>query len=174
MAEALLIALMSSISSSCGSSVCSSEESWDRGTCVCAAPYGGMLCAEVTIPAEATRPASAVLHANRPVLCLAQGLRAEKDEVEARIGELAEGIAQDLGLILDKTIKLEWHKAANTRTRCLRITQVRGFAGAQPPGLRFGAFPGVSLPHHLSSLHALVALQMPVVSYGNRPFRLYR
>jgi DNA mismatch repair protein MSH2 len=25
--------------------------------------------------------------------------------------------------VLDKTIKLEWHKAANTRTRCLRITQ---------------------------------------------------
>jgi hypothetical protein len=25
--------------------------------------------------------------------------------------------------VLDKTIKLEWHKAANARTRCLRITQ---------------------------------------------------
>lgn len=44
--------------------------------------------------------------------------------MEARIGELAEGVAADLGLILDKTIKLEWHKVANTRTRCLRITQV--------------------------------------------------
>jgi hypothetical protein len=32
--------------------------------------------------------------------------------------------AEDLGLIMDKTIKLEWHKLANTRTRCLRITQV--------------------------------------------------
>jgi hypothetical protein len=32
--------------------------------------------------------------------------------------------ADDLGLIMDKTIKLEWHKVANTRTRCLRITQV--------------------------------------------------
>ncbi len=30
-----------------------------------------------------------------------------------------------MGLILDKTIKLEWHKVANTRTRCLRITQVQ-------------------------------------------------
>lgn len=30
--------------------------------------------------------------------------------------------ASDLGLLLDKTIKLEWHRAANTRTRCLRIT----------------------------------------------------
>ena len=30
--------------------------------------------------------------------------------------------AGDLGLELGKTIKLEWHKAANTRLRCLRIT----------------------------------------------------
>ena len=33
-------------------------------------------------------------------------------------------IAEDLGLIMDKTVKLEWHKLSNTRTRCLRITQV--------------------------------------------------
>ncbi len=26
---------------------------------------------------------------------------------------------------MDKTVKLEWHKLSNTRTRCLRITQVR-------------------------------------------------
>lgn len=32
-------------------------------------------------------------------------------------------IAEDLGLIMDKTVKLEWHKLSNTRTRCLRITQ---------------------------------------------------
>ena len=25
---------------------------------------------------------------------------------------------------MDKTVKLEWHKLSNTRTRCLRITQV--------------------------------------------------
>ena len=31
--------------------------------------------------------------------------------------------AEDLGLIMDKTVKLEWHKLSNTRTRCLRITQ---------------------------------------------------
>ena len=24
---------------------------------------------------------------------------------------------------MDKTVKLEWHKLSNTRTRCLRITQ---------------------------------------------------
>lgn len=35
----------------------------------------------------------------------------------------SQAVAKDLGLVLDKTIKLEWHKAANTRTRCLRITQ---------------------------------------------------
>lgn len=28
----------------------------------------------------------------------------------------------DLGLELGKTLKLEWHKASNQRTRCLRIT----------------------------------------------------
>jgi hypothetical protein len=27
-----------------------------------------------------------------------------------------------LGLELGKTLKLEWHKASNQRTRCLRIT----------------------------------------------------
>lgn len=32
-------------------------------------------------------------------------------------------VAGDLGLILDKTLKLEWHRTNNTRTRCLRITQ---------------------------------------------------
>lgn len=34
----------------------------------------------------------------------------------------AAAAASDLGLDLDKTLKLEWHKASNTRTRCLRIT----------------------------------------------------
>ena len=31
--------------------------------------------------------------------------------------------AGDLGLIMNKTIKLEWHRLNNSRTRCLRITQ---------------------------------------------------
>ncbi|KAF6256271.1 DNA mismatch repair protein [Scenedesmus sp. NREL 46B-D3] len=52
-----------------------------------------------------------------------QSLRDDKDAVEAEIASLAAAAAKDLGLILDKTIKLEWHKAANTKTRCLRITQ---------------------------------------------------
>mmetsp|Transcript_2038 Transcript_2038/g.4816 ORF Transcript_2038/g.4816 Transcript_2038/m.4816 type:complete len:932 (-) Transcript_2038:357-3152(-) len=49
-------------------------------------------------------------------------LKEEKDGVEARIEELAQAIASDLGLIMDKSIKLEWHKVNNTRTRCVRIT----------------------------------------------------
>ncbi|GFR44787.1 hypothetical protein Agub_g6119, partial [Astrephomene gubernaculifera] len=46
-----------------------------------------------------------------------------KAALEEEIGGLAQSAADDLGLILDKSIKLEWHRAANTRTRCLRITQ---------------------------------------------------
>ena len=59
----------------------------------------------------------------------AQELRSAKDTVEARIGDIAEDIASDLGLQMDKSIRLEWYKVANTRTRCLRITQ----AGSLPP-----------------------------------------
>lgn len=58
-----------------------------------------------------------------PPLTRPQALRDEKDEVEADINRLAAAAAKDLGLVLDKTLKLEWHKAANSRTRCLRITQ---------------------------------------------------
>ena len=46
----------------------------------------------------------------------------EKRGVEEEIQTLAEAAAEDLGLVLDKTVKLEWHKAANQRLRCLRIT----------------------------------------------------
>ncbi|KAK9842053.1 hypothetical protein WJX81_006373 [Elliptochloris bilobata] len=49
-------------------------------------------------------------------------LRGTKDEVEERIDTIAKQIAGDLGLQLDKQVKLEWHRAANTRTRCMRIT----------------------------------------------------
>ena len=55
--------------------------------------------------------------------CL-QELRAEKDEAEKKIDKITCDIASDLGLIMDKTIRLEWYKVSNTRTRCLRITQV--------------------------------------------------
>lgn len=50
-------------------------------------------------------------------------MRDEKDEIESEISRLAGSAAKDLGLVMDKSIKLEWHKASNSRTRCLRITQ---------------------------------------------------
>lgn len=53
-----------------------------------------------------------------------QELRSAKDKVESTIGDVAEDIATDLGLQMDKSIRLEWYKVANTRTRCMRITQV--------------------------------------------------
>ena len=34
----------------------------------------------------------------------------------------AERIADDLGKVLDKSVKLEWHKYSNQRERCMRIT----------------------------------------------------
>ena len=48
----------------------------------------------------------------------------EKDAAEQKVDRIANDIAEDMGLIMDKTIRLEWYKVANTRTRCLRITQV--------------------------------------------------
>lgn len=51
-----------------------------------------------------------------------QEIQAEKVQVESEIMQLAEEAAKDLGLVLDKTIKLEWHKTSNQRMRCLRIT----------------------------------------------------
>jgi DNA mismatch repair protein MSH2 len=42
--------------------------------------------------------------------------------VEAEIAELAAEAAADLGLVLDKTLKLEWFKAGRERARCLRVT----------------------------------------------------
>lgn len=50
-------------------------------------------------------------------------LREDRQAVEDDVAAAASAAARDLGLQLDKTIKLEWHRAANTRTRCLRITQ---------------------------------------------------
>ncbi|KAL4431744.1 hypothetical protein ABPG77_002960 [Micractinium sp. CCAP 211/92] len=46
----------------------------------------------------------------------------EKREVEDQLQELAEEAARDLGLTLDKNLKLDWHKQGNQRLRCLRIT----------------------------------------------------
>ncbi|KAG2424130.1 hypothetical protein HXX76_014804 [Chlamydomonas incerta] len=62
--------------------------------------------------------------------CIAPGydprlgaLAERRQEVAEEIEDLAAAAARDLGLELGKTIKLEWHKAANSRSRCLRITQ---------------------------------------------------
>ncbi len=52
-----------------------------------------------------------------------QKLRDAKVAAEQAIERLAGQAASDLGLELHKQLKLEWHKAANQRTRCLRITQ---------------------------------------------------
>jgi DNA mismatch repair protein MSH2 len=46
-----------------------------------------------------------------------------KVAIEEEIAEAAAAAANDLGLELGKTIKLEWLKVSNQKTRCLRITQ---------------------------------------------------
>ncbi|KAF5834359.1 muts domain V-domain-containing protein [Dunaliella salina] len=52
-----------------------------------------------------------------------QRLHDEKEELEREVEQCAAAAAKDLELVLDKTVKLEWHKFQNMRTRCLRITQ---------------------------------------------------
>ncbi|QDZ19458.1 DNA mismatch repair protein MSH2 [Chloropicon primus] len=49
-------------------------------------------------------------------------LHGEKVEAEDAIRREAESIAEDLGLVLDKSVKFEWHKYSNKRERCMRIT----------------------------------------------------
>jgi hypothetical protein len=51
---------------------------------------------------------------------LLQSLRDDKDAVEAEIASLAATAAKDLGLILDKTIKLEWHKVGCMDPLCVQ------------------------------------------------------
>ena len=46
----------------------------------------------------------------------------EKEETGAEVYREAERIADDLGKVLDKSVKLEWHKYSNQRERCMRIT----------------------------------------------------
>jgi hypothetical protein len=55
---------------------------------------------------EPPRPLTHVVACALPL----QSLRDDKDAVESEIASLAAAAAKDLGLILDKTIKLEWHK----------------------------------------------------------------
>ncbi|KAG2483939.1 hypothetical protein HYH03_017259 [Edaphochlamys debaryana] len=47
----------------------------------------------------------------------------EKAELAGAIEDVALTVAKDLSLELGKSIKLDWHRAANTASRCLRITQ---------------------------------------------------
>lgn len=49
-------------------------------------------------------------------------IQGQKMAVEQEIEQAAEAAAEDLGLILDKSVKLEWHKISNQKIRCLRIT----------------------------------------------------
>ncbi|KDD72998.1 MutS domain V, partial [Helicosporidium sp. ATCC 50920] len=51
-----------------------------------------------------------------------QSLQSRREELEEEIAEASAAAAEDLGLQLDKTLKMEWHRSANTRVRCLRIT----------------------------------------------------
>ncbi len=78
--------------------------------CTCTSPCSKQDTEDCALPACGLRVAAA------------QKLQGEKDRIERQINEAADAAARDLGLQLEKTIKLEWHKAANTRTRCLRIT----------------------------------------------------
>lgn len=50
-------------------------------------------------------------------------LQEQKAALEGRVEQLAGAIAADLGLQLDKTLKLEWHRTNNQKSRCVRITQ---------------------------------------------------
>jgi len=45
-----------------------------------------------------------------------------KDAIEAEVLAAAASAARDLGLTLEKNIKLEWHRFGGQRTRCLRVT----------------------------------------------------
>jgi DNA mismatch repair protein MSH2 len=51
-----------------------------------------------------------------------QELRAHLDQVEGTIMDVTNAAARDLGLIVDKTLKLDWFRAANKAVRCWRIT----------------------------------------------------
>jgi len=53
-----------------------------------------------------------------------QSLRADKEAAEGGVTAAAAAAAADLGLVLDKTVKLEWFKpgGSGARVRCLRLT----------------------------------------------------
>eukprot|EP00892_Ulva_mutabilis_P008452 jgi/Ulvmu1/597/UM001_0605.1 len=55
----------------------------------------------------------------------------ERDAAARHIENEAKRIADKLGLELDKSVKLEWHKANNVSVRCMRITKTE--VRRQPP-----------------------------------------
>ena len=69
--------------------------------------------------------------------------------------------AGDLGLELGKTIKLEWHKAANTRLRCLRITSKEEKAVRKQLGVRCHVRKRTSLSCTVVLLQRQSAKQVP-------------
>lgn len=71
---------------------------------------------------------------------------------------------------MDKTVKLEWHKLSNTRTRCLRITQVRKKA---PHTARKGGLLQAYSRHGpvgATSLHAILFFESSVQRSGLQGF----
>lgn len=52
-----------------------------------------------------------------------QDIKQERDAAARQIENEAKRIADKLGLELDKSVKLEWHKANNVSVRCMRITK---------------------------------------------------
>jgi hypothetical protein len=51
-----------------------------------------------------------------------QGIKEDKDAAALAVQNEAERLANDLGLELDRSVKLEWFKSNNVALRCLRIT----------------------------------------------------
>lgn len=52
-----------------------------------------------------------------------QEIKQERDAAARQIENEAKRISDKLGLELDKSVKLEWHKANNVSVRCMRITK---------------------------------------------------
>ena len=68
---------------------------------------------------------------------------------------------------MDKTVKLEWHKLSNTRTRCLRITQASGLTLFLTPSA-FQAIT-VELDGVCSLLSCALLVEIVFSQYWNEP-----
>jgi hypothetical protein len=51
-----------------------------------------------------------------------QGIKEDKDAAALAVQNEAQRLVDDLGLELDKTVKVDWFKSNNVALRCLRIT----------------------------------------------------